>query len=156
MSDFVDLTEDAVEQARGSGLNTAVALLVTLTAAFVALCNVKDGNIVQAMAQAQANSVDAWSYYQAKSTKQNFAEGMVDQISLQRDTTPGISADGARRVRPQDRRLHRQGQAVRRREGEDQAVRRGLPEASTTGSISTTTSSTWPRPAFRSASPSWA
>ena len=94
MSDFVDLTEDAVEQARGSGLNTAVALLVTLSGAFVVLCNVKDGNIVQAMAQAQANSVDAWSYYQAKSTKQHFAEGMVDQLSIQRDTMPGLTADG--------------------------------------------------------------
>jgi len=94
MSDFVDLTEDAVEQAKGSGLNTAVALLVTLTGAFVVLCNVKDGNIVQAMAQAQANSVDAWSYYQAKSTKQHFAEGMVDQLGVQRDTMPGLTADG--------------------------------------------------------------
>lgn len=93
MTDFVDLTEDAVEQARSSGLNAAVALLVTLSGAFVVLCNVKDGNIVQAMAQAQANSVDAWSYYQAKSTKQHFAEGMVDTISIQRDTMPGLSAD---------------------------------------------------------------
>jgi hypothetical protein len=93
MTDFVDLTEDAVEQARSSGLNSAVALLVTLCGAFVVLCNVKDGNIVQAMAQAQANSVDAWSYYQAKSTKQHFAEGMIDQISIQRDTAPSLSAD---------------------------------------------------------------
>src|SRR4030095_10958450 len=93
MSDFVDLTEDAVEQSRSSGLNSSVALLVTLTGSFVALCNVKDGNIVQAMAQAQANSVDAWSYYQAKSTKQNIAEGIVDEVTIQRDTTPGLTAD---------------------------------------------------------------
>jgi hypothetical protein len=93
MSDLVDLTEDAIEQGKSSGLNTAVALLVTLTGTFVVLCNVKDGNIVQAMAQAQANSVDAWSYYQAKSTKQHFAEGMVDQITIQRDTAKDLSAD---------------------------------------------------------------
>jgi hypothetical protein len=92
MSDFVDLTEDAVES-RSSGLNSSVALLVTLTGAFVVLCNVKDGNIVQAMAQAQANSVDAWSYYQAKSTKQHFAEGMVDQITIQRDTATNLTTD---------------------------------------------------------------
>jgi hypothetical protein len=59
----------------------------------MALNNVKDGNIVQAMAQAQANSVDAWSYYQAKSTKQHIAEGMVDQVTIQRDTMPGLSVD---------------------------------------------------------------
>jgi len=61
------------------GLNTTIAILVAVAASFVALCNVKDGNIVQAMAQAQANSVDAWSYYQAKSTKQHIAEGMIDE-----------------------------------------------------------------------------
>src|SRR5882672_4760442 len=93
MSDFVDLTEDAVEQARSSNLNSAVALLVTLAGAFVVLCNVKDGNIVQAMAQAQANSVDAWSYYQAKSTKQHIAEGMVDQLTIQKDTAGGLTPE---------------------------------------------------------------
>src|SRR5678816_3373904 len=64
-----------------------------VSASFVALCNFKDGNIVQAMAQAQANSVDAWSYYQAKSTKEHMAEGMVDQVTIQRDTMPGLSAE---------------------------------------------------------------
>src|ERR1043166_7237928 len=91
MGDFLgEITE--VGDAR-SGLNTTVAVIVAVSAAFVALCNVKDGNIVQAMAQAQANSVDAWSYYQAKSTKQHIAEGLVDQVTIQRDTTPGLSAD---------------------------------------------------------------
>jgi hypothetical protein len=91
MGDFIDdITE--IGEAR-SGLNTTVAIIVAVSAAFVAICNVKDGNIVQAMAQAQANSVDAWSYYQAKSTKQNIAEGMVDQVTIQRDTMPGLSAD---------------------------------------------------------------
>jgi hypothetical protein len=92
MADFIDdLTE--VERPGLSWLNSAVALSVAISAAFVALCNVKDGNIVQAMAQAQANSVDAWSYYQAKSTKEHIAEGMVDQITIQRDTTPNLSTD---------------------------------------------------------------
>ena len=91
MGDFIDdLTE--VDGHRSS-INTIVALSVAISASFVALCNVKDGNIVQAMAQAQANSVDAWSFYQAKSTKQHIAEGMVDQITIQRDTMPGLSPD---------------------------------------------------------------
>jgi Domain of unknown function (DUF4337) len=93
MSDFGDVVNDAVDHARASKLNTAIAVLVSVSATFVALCNVKDGNIVQGMAQAQANSVDAWSYYQAKSTKQHFAEGMVDQITIQRDSMPGMSQD---------------------------------------------------------------
>jgi hypothetical protein len=91
MGDFID---DLTEIGDGrSGLNTTVAIIVAVSAAFVAVCNVKDGNIVQAMAQAQANSVDAWSYYQAKSTKQHIAEGMVDQVTIQRDTMPGLTAD---------------------------------------------------------------
>src|SRR3954469_18946363 len=92
MGDFLDDITEVGDHTQ-HGLNTTVAVLVTVCAAFVAICNVKDGNIVQALAQAQANSVDAWSYYQAKSTKQHFAEGMIDQITIQRDTTPGLSSD---------------------------------------------------------------
>ena len=51
-----------------------IALLVALSATVVALCNVKDGNVVQAMAQAQAGAVDQWASSQSKSTKQHIAE----------------------------------------------------------------------------------
>ncbi len=89
MGHFIDeITE--VGENRG-GLNTTIAILVAVAASFVALCNVKDGNIVQAMQQAQANSVDAWSYYQAKSTKQNIADGLIDQLSVQRDSQANLS-----------------------------------------------------------------
>ena len=93
MGDFIEDITEIGDHTRG-GLNSTIALIVAVSAAFVALCNVKDGNIVQAMAQAQANSVDAWSYYQAKSTKQNIAEGIVDEVTIQRDTTPGLTAEG--------------------------------------------------------------
>ena len=60
----------------------------------MALCNVKDGNIVQAMAQAQANAVDQWSYYQAKGMKLNLAEATLDQLDMQRrmTTNPAFAA----------------------------------------------------------------
>jgi hypothetical protein len=93
MSDIVDQVKDAVEAGGESRLNSAIAVLVSITATFIALCNVKDGNIGQAMAQAQANSVDAWAYYQAKGTKQQLAEGMVDQLTIQRDLLPGASPE---------------------------------------------------------------
>ncbi|MEO7329940.1 MAG: DUF4337 domain-containing protein [Minicystis sp.] len=85
MADLADAVNDAVEKARESKLNAAVAALVAITATFMALCNVKDGNVVQAMQAAQANSVDTWAYYQAKSTKQNLAEQMVDQLGIERE-----------------------------------------------------------------------
>jgi primase-polymerase (primpol)-like protein len=87
MTDLSDNLSEAVEKARESRLNAAVAACVAVVATFMALCNVKDGNIVQAMAQAQTQAVDEWAYYQAKSTKENLAESMADQLALQRDLT---------------------------------------------------------------------
>jgi len=113
MSDIADAINEAVERSRdaeggdgdareggggGSGrrrmsLNSQVALSVAVAATFVALCNVKDGNIVQAMAQAQANGVDAWAYYQAKGTKLNIAEAALDAAQLQQDIAGNLTAD---------------------------------------------------------------
>ena len=84
MPDVSETINEAVERASDSRLNSVIALLVSIAATFMALCNVKDGNIVQGMAQAQANAVDQWSYYQAKGTKQNLAEATLDQLQLQR------------------------------------------------------------------------
>ena len=83
MTDIVEAMQDPLEEAGKSSINSKVALFVAITATFMALCNVKDGNIVQAMSQAQAHSIDAWSYFQAKSTKQSIAENTLEQIKLQ-------------------------------------------------------------------------
>lgn len=92
MPDVSDTVNDAVERGRESRLNSAVAILVALTATFMALCNVKDGNITQAMAQAQAQAVDTWSYYQSKSIKQHLAEQTLDQLRIQRALAPPAMA----------------------------------------------------------------
>jgi Domain of unknown function (DUF4337) len=84
MADISDTITEAVERASESRLNSIIAALVAIAATFMALCNVKDGNIVQGMQQAQANAVDQWSYYQAKGMKQNLAEATLDQLQLQR------------------------------------------------------------------------
>ncbi len=83
MNDLQETIHDSVEQSGKNKINSRVALFVAVTATFMALCNVKDGNIVQAMSQAQAHSIDAWSYFQAKSTKQNNAENTLNIIKLQ-------------------------------------------------------------------------
>ena len=80
MSDITETIQETVEKAGDSKLNARIALLVAITATVMALCNVKDGNVVQAMSQAQARGLDAWSYYQAKSTKQAIAEEALDQL----------------------------------------------------------------------------
>lgn len=75
MPEIDDAINEAIEHAeKGSGLNSAVAILVAITATFMALCNIKDDNIVQAMEHEQSKAVDTWSYYQAKSLKQHVQE----------------------------------------------------------------------------------
>ncbi len=83
MSDITETIQEPLEQADKSKINSRVALFVAITATFMALCNVKDGNIEQAMEQAQANGIDAWSYFQAKSTKESIAENTLESLKLQ-------------------------------------------------------------------------
>ncbi len=83
MSDISETIQEPIEQADKSKINSRVALFVAITATFMALCNVKDGNIVQAMSQAQAHAISSWSYFEAKSTKQSIAENTFEVLKLQ-------------------------------------------------------------------------
>jgi len=123
VADIGERVSDAVEQAKeapGSRLNAVVAALVALIATLMALCNIKDGNIVQNMAQMQAKSVDAWSYYQAKSTKQHLAENMVATLSVQRDAGLVPSAAG---VAVLEQAIQRYQQQAAKYEQEKEAIR---------------------------------
>ena len=93
MSDISDTINEAVEHGSESRLNSIIAALVAIAATFMALCNVKDGNIGQAMEEAQASSVDAWAYFQAKGTKLNIAESARDTLVLQREISPAMSPE---------------------------------------------------------------
>lgn len=86
MEDINETIKEAVEHSSESKMNAKVAIAVSITATFMALCNIKDGNIVQAMAQAQAHSIDSWSYFQSKSTKQSIAANTVELLKLQKPT----------------------------------------------------------------------
>src|ERR1700712_3813474 len=97
MSEITETVSEAVEKAKESNdsLNNVIAVLVALLATFMALCNIKDGNIVQAMSQEQAKAVDQWAYYQAKGMKQNLAESVLDQLQLQKQMSPGLAGPAA-------------------------------------------------------------
>lgn len=86
MTDISETIQTPLEEAAKSKINALVALFVAITATFMAICNVKDGNIVQAMDQAQAHSIDSWSYFQAKSTKQATVESVLELAKLQKTT----------------------------------------------------------------------
>jgi len=83
MSDISETIQESIEHASESKINAKVAIFVAISATFMAICNVKGGNIVQAMSQAQAHSIDAWSYFQAKSTKQSIAENSLEMLKVQ-------------------------------------------------------------------------
>ena len=91
MPDALDPVSDSVQEHGGdSPLNAIIAALVAVAATFMALCNVKDGNVVQAMQQAQAGAVDQWSYYQAKGTKEHIAENTAELLEIQKATAPDL------------------------------------------------------------------
>lgn len=83
MSEINETIQEQLEETGKSKINSRVAIFVAITATFMALCNVKDGNIVQAMEQAQAHAIDAWSYFQAKSTKESIAENSLKLLKTQ-------------------------------------------------------------------------
>ncbi len=86
MADISETIQETIEQSKENRMNGWVAILVSITATFMALCNIKDGNLVQAMSQAQAHSIDAWSFYQAKSTKQSLAANTVELLKIEHHT----------------------------------------------------------------------
>lgn len=89
--DSVDAANEqvATNDRRNARLNTWVALTVAILATFMAVCKVKDDNIVQAMQQAQADKVDHWGYYQARNLRQEVAEATLVQLKLGVASIPG-------------------------------------------------------------------
>src|SRR5262249_1586237 len=86
MSELEDAAKDAIDNSAPSRMHAWIGLLVALAATLMAIGNIKDGNVAQAMSQAQAKAVDTWAYYQAKSTKELLAGNMADQIRIQIDS----------------------------------------------------------------------
>ena len=144
MSELADTVSEAVERSHEEGeggegggeggkggagpggrrvrwtLNAVVAISVAITATFTALCNVKKGNVVEAMARAQAGSIDTWAYYQAKGTKLNIAEAALDSLRIQRETTPGLTGEGRAFI---DRKLADYAEKIRRYEVEKEEIK---------------------------------
>ena len=63
-------------------LNDLVAVTVVILSVVMAVGNIKDNNIGQAMAKAKADSVDAWAEYQASRLKLHVDENGLAQLRL--------------------------------------------------------------------------
>jgi hypothetical protein len=79
-------------EAKDKRINRLVALSVVIFSVAVGLGNIKDGNIVQGMAQAQANSLDRWNEYQATRTKLHIVETARAQLATFGDAKRTIEA----------------------------------------------------------------
>jgi hypothetical protein len=82
--------------AKDKRLNRLVALTVVVLSIFMGLAQVKDGNIVQNMQQAQSDGVDRWGEYQATKTKLHIDETALSQAKI-------MPLGGARWSRPPPR-----------------------------------------------------
>lgn len=68
-------------EANDKRFNRLVALMVIAFSVAVGLGNIKDGNIVQGMAQAQGNGLDRWNEYQTTRTKLHIVEAARTEIA---------------------------------------------------------------------------
>ncbi len=89
MVDTEDDSSDSHAEKRKSKLNNWVAIMVAILATFMGIGKVKDDNIVQAMQQAQAKSIDAWGWYQAKKGRLQTVETALDNFEIQAAMTTG-------------------------------------------------------------------
>ena len=88
---------DVSAEAKDKRLNRHVAITVVILSVFTGLCNIKDGNIVQAMAQAQASSVDRWNEYQATQTKRHIVDTAALQLRAAAGDPPTAASAAAMR-----------------------------------------------------------
>lgn len=90
-------------EAKDRKLNNMVAVTVVTLSVFTALCNIKDGNLVQSMQVAKADSVDAWGEYQATKTKLHVAQTAREEVAvIAAGASPAAQAHAAQTLRQFD------------------------------------------------------
>jgi len=111
-ADLMDAISDGDSGTNGqyAGLQNLIAITVAVIAMFMAVCNVKDGNIVQAMEEAQANKIDHWSFYQARNIREEIAKATSAQlrVTLASATTPMVRDAATRALAATDSLAHEQ------------------------------------------------
>ena len=75
---------DIPEVEGNSPMEILIGLFVVILATFLGICNVKDGNIVQAMQLRQADRNDNWAWFQARNIRATIYESMADELAMPR------------------------------------------------------------------------
>lgn len=78
--DPVEMAEEKEKPGGSHGLGTTVALAVALLATFMAICEVKGGNIGQKMQRKQVDKNDTWAWYQARNIRQEVLDTSARQL----------------------------------------------------------------------------
>ena len=73
---------DVKTESSDKRLNNLVAVTVVILSVLMAVSNIKDNNINQAMQKAKADAVDAWAEYQASRMKLHVDENGLSQLRL--------------------------------------------------------------------------
>ena len=76
------MSDDKDDEKSGKWLNSLVAVTIVVITVFLAVCKVKDDNIVQAMQKAQSTAVDTWNEYQAARIKLHVDENALSTLRL--------------------------------------------------------------------------
>lgn len=85
------------ESERGNSvLNNLVATLVVVLSVVMAVCNIKDGNIVQNMQMQKADEAQTWNEYQGTKLKLYVAESTLVQLRVQ--AASGISGPASEAI----------------------------------------------------------
>jgi hypothetical protein len=78
--DPIEMAEEKEKPDGGHGLNSIVALTVTFLATFMAICEVKSGNVDQKMQRTQIDKNDTWAWYQARNVRQEVLDTSARQL----------------------------------------------------------------------------
>jgi hypothetical protein len=75
-----ELPEAEKKEERRDRLNTLVAITVTLMVTFMAICKIKDNNIVLLMQEAQSSKVDNWAWFQALNIREDINQSKLSDL----------------------------------------------------------------------------
>jgi hypothetical protein len=93
MTDLADIAQESA--AERDGFNGRIAIVVALLSAFLAVSNIKGGDVTDAARDAQINVVDTWNQYQAKRMRQFMLEGFIRNAEANRTHLADASVDAA-------------------------------------------------------------
>lgn len=93
MTDLNDIVPETASER--DGFNGRIAIVVAMLSAFLAVSNIKGGDITDAARDAQINVVDTWNQYQAKRLRQFMLQGFIRNAEANRDHLPNASLDSA-------------------------------------------------------------